>query len=208
MVMKTVIFSLVAVVALCAGVSRTAHAQNVAIIDLKKIFDQHARFQQNYELMKKEVEAAEQDIKGRQEGINTLIKKMNGFKVDSLEYKQHDDAITKMKADLSVLVTQHKKNFARREANIYNTAYVEVMKEVEYFCVQNKIDLVLRFNSDLMGENNIQSSSDPNYVAKQLNKPVVYANMRIDITDIVIKSVNRTQISKQPPGPGGVPRSK
>ncbi len=190
MVMKTVICSLLAAFALSVGASSSAHAQNVAIIDLKKVFDKHTRFQQNYELMKKEVEAAEQDVKSRQETINAQVRKLQALNPNAPEYKAMDEAVTRMKADYSILVTQHKKNFARKEATIYNAAYLEIMKEVEFFCKDKNIDLVLRFNSDLMGEKTDQPSSDPSTVAKQLNKPVVYANLRIDISNIIIERVS------------------
>jgi Skp family chaperone for outer membrane proteins len=205
--MRTVVWSMLAVIALGLGLSRAAGAENpsIAIIDLKKVYDSHTRFQQEYGQLKKEVEAAEGDIKQRQEAINKRIQQLRTLDPASIDYKNLDDAITADKAQLSVLITQHKKEFARKEAKIYHKAYQEILYEVDAFCKQYQIDLVLRFNSDLMGETG-EISSDPNMVARQLNKPVVYANMRIDITNLIIKAVNRGSVGKLPVGPGTINR--
>ena len=205
--MRTVVWSMLAVIALGLGLAPAARAQNIAIIDLKKVYDNHPRFQQDYEAMKKEVENAEADIKMRQEVINKKILQLRTLDNGKPGYKELDDAITADKAQLSVLITQHKKEFARKEAKIYHTAYKEIMYEVEAFCVTYKIDIVLRFNSDLMGETG-EVSSDPNTVARQLNKPVVYANMRIDLTEKIITTIKARYpgVSTKPIGPGALNR--
>ncbi|MBI1899907.1 MAG: OmpH family outer membrane protein [Planctomycetia bacterium] len=207
--MRTVVWSMLAVIALGLGLAPADGAEGpaIAIIDLKKVYDNHPRFQQEYEAMKKEVQNAESDIKMKQEAINKRILVLRTLDPGSQEYKNQDDAITADKAQLSVLITQHKKEFARKEAKIYHKAYQEIMYEVEPFCRKYEIDLVLRFNSDLMAETG-EVSSDPNMVARQLNKPVVYANPRIDLTKTIIDTIKARYpgVSTRPIGPGTINR--
>jgi outer membrane protein len=177
----------------------------VAIIDLSYIFKNHNRFKAMTEGMRAEVLRAEDALKARRTEIESLSKRLNDLgnelRKDSPEYKQLDADLTRKKIDLSTQVSQQKKEFLEKEAKIYYSVYQEVLDEVQYFSERNRISLVLRFNGDPV------SDGDPQEILKQLNKQVVYYNKGIDITPMILDSLN-TQRGPQngaAGGPVGVP---
>lgn len=191
--MKKPVLLAMATAAICFSVAREAQAQ-VAIIDLKYVFDNHMRFKQMTEEMRRSVQAAETDINARKDRINSLIKQLEGVKKGTPDYKQLEDEITQQKADLNALVSNTKREFMRREAKIYYIVYQEIVQEVEYFAQQNRLTLVLRFNGDPIDEN------DPDLVAKHLNKQVVWHHRNIDITGLILDTLNKRQ--------GGIPAAQ
>jgi outer membrane protein len=184
-------------------------AGGVAIIDLSYIFKNHARFKAMTEGMRAEVLRAEDALKASRTEIETLTKRLNDLgnelRKDSPEYKQLDADLTRKKIDLSTQVSQQKKEFLEKEAKIYFSVYQEVIDEVKYFSERNRISLVMRFNGDPV------TDSDPQEILKQLNKSVVYYNAGIDITPMILDSLNRRGAGAGggvgvPPGQG-VPRT-
>ncbi len=199
--MKKPVLLALAVTAMCISGGREALAQ-VAIIDLKYIFDNHMRFKAMTEEMRRSVQGAETDINARKERINNLIKQLNEVNKGKPDYKQLEDEITQQKADLSALVSTTKREFMRREAKIYYIVYQEITQELQHFAQQNRLTLVLRFNGDPIDEN------DPDIVAKHLNKQVVWHHPNIDITGVILKTLNDRYGGANAGGvPGGVPQT-
>ncbi len=182
--MKKPVLLALATAAICLTAAREAQAQ-VAIIDLKYIFDNHIRFKQMTEEMRRSVQAAEADITARRDRINSLIKQLEGVKKGTPDYKQLEDEITQQKADLNALVSNTKREFMRREAKIYYIIYQEIVQEVKYFAEQQRLTLVIRFNGETIDE------SDPDIVAKHLHKQVVWHHPNIDITGIILETLNQ-----------------
>jgi outer membrane protein len=195
--LATVVATLVAI----AGINSTASAQqapgSVAIIDLSYIFKNHTRFKAMTEDMRASVTAAEEQLKKGKTDIDALSKRLvelgNDFRKDSPEYKQLDADITKRKIDLNAAIAIQKKDFLEKEAKIYYSVYSEIIDEVQYFAERNGISLVLRFNGDPAND------SDPQEILKQLNKSVVYYSKRIDITPMVLDSINARNGAGRPP---------
>jgi outer membrane protein len=175
-------------------------AGGVAIIDLSYIFKNHDRFKAMTEGMRNDVLRAEEALKARRTEIETLTKRLNDLgnelRKDSPEYKQLDADLTRKKIDLSTQVSQQKKEFLEKEAKIYFSVYQEVLDEVQYFSERNRISLVMRFNGDPV------TDSDPQEILKQLNKSVVYYNKGIDITPMILDSLNRRGAGAAPQGQG------
>jgi outer membrane protein len=178
-------------------------AGGVAIIDLSYIFKNHERFKAMTEGMRNEVLRAEEALKARRTEIETLTKRVadlgNELRKDSPEYKQLDADLTRKKIDLSAQVSQQKKEFLEKEAKIYFSVYQEVLDEVQYFSERQRISLVMRFNGDPV------TDSDPQEILKQLNKSVVYYNKGIDITPMILDSLNRRGGAGAAPTGQGVP---
>lgn len=177
---------------------------NIAIIDLSYIFKNHNRFKAMTEAMRNDVLRAEENLKGQRTQIESLTKRLNDLgnelRKDSPEYKQLDADLTRKKIDLTTQVSQQKKEFLEKEAKIYYSVYQEVLDEVQYFCERNRISLVLRFNGDPV------SDGDPQEILKQLNKQIVYSNKNIDITPIILNSLNhRAEGAGNVPTTGGQP---
>lgn len=162
-----------------------AEAQSVAILDLSYVFKNHSRFQAMKDNMRQSVEIAESDITNRRNQINELIQSAKDLKSTSAEFKQIDEQVTKLKADLEVQLALQKKRFLGQEADIYYKVYQEILQEVKYYCEQRNITLVLRFNGDPLNERDAET------VLKHLNKPVIWHNPHIDITPHILNVLNQ-----------------
>jgi Skp family chaperone for outer membrane proteins len=186
---------------------RTTAAPQVAIIDLAYIFNNHVKFKALSDDLRRDVEAAENELKNNKTALQKLADSLEGFNRNTPEYRQLEEDITKRSADLQVQVQLQKKTFFEQEAKIYYTVYQEIMEQVKYHADKHGIVLVMRFNGDPLDEN------DPQGIQKELNKAVLYYNKVIDITPIILDAVNpaRTNRGPVPPtanrtsGPQGVP---
>lgn len=187
------------VVACLASISLSAQAQqsagSVAVIDISKIFKQHARFRASLEDMKKDVEAAEAGLRKDAEEIKKMAQDLqspgNPYAAGSPQYKQQEELIATKQAQVQLKMNLQKKEFMEREAKIYYNVYTEIEAEVKRFATRYNINLVLRYNDIDMSPDNRQQ------VLAGVNRAVVYQN-NIDITDDILRVLN------PPTGGGGV----
>jgi Skp family chaperone for outer membrane proteins len=151
----------------------------IALLDISYIFDKLPRFKQMLEEMKADVDRAEQEVKVERDAIKKLMDRLEGFK-GTPDYKAMEEEVAKRQGDLAVRINLQKKDFMLREAKIYHNVYKEVQQETEYYCAQNGIDVVLRFNGDPV------DVDKPDSVLAFINRPVVtYARDR-DITKPIL----------------------
>ena len=202
--MKTslVIATLVSVAALNFLQAQTRPAgavagQGIAVIDISYIFKNHARFKQSMEYMKRDVLAAEETLKKERDLVNQMIEKLKDFKPGTPDYKKLEEDITHRQSDFNVRASLQKKEFLEREAKVYTNIYKEISDEVGYYSDKNGIALVLRFNGDPVDANNRNS------VLNEINKPIVYQRGGIDITPIILDTLNRRGPAANTAGPTG-----
>jgi len=163
----------------------TVPPPTVAIIDINRIFKDLVRFKGMTDAMKAEVEQAETQVKAEGEELQNLANQLKEMKPGSPEYKRLDETLTTRNAQLTARIRTQRTEFQQREAQIMYTVYREIVDEVRGFADHNGINLVLRFNGEP------PDSSVPQDVLRELNKPVVYYNAQIDITQYVLDSLNR-----------------
>jgi Skp family chaperone for outer membrane proteins len=183
-----------------------AAAPNIALLDVSYIFKNHPKFKNMMDEMKSDVENAEANVNRERETLRKLVEQIDGFRKGTPDYKSMEEEIARREADLSVKVQLQRKEFLLREAKIYHTVYQEISQEVDYYCANKGIDMVLRFNGDPVDENK------PDSVLSNINKPVVYYNKNHDITPIILDSLvkrgggaapgNQNQMTRPPVRPG------
>ncbi len=191
-----------AVFAVGQGVGRPAApmqtAPSIALIDISFIFKNHARFKQMMASMKGEVEQAEARIKQQNEQIRSWVDQLKNEKPGTQQYKQLEEAIAKARADMQVQMSLQRKEFLGKEAKIYHTVYQEIEQVVRYYATQNNIVAVLRFNGEPVDPDN------PEAILRDLNKPVVWHADGLDITNLVLETLNRSAAQTATPRqPGG-----
>lgn len=157
----------------------------VAIIDLNRIFKDLVRFKAMSEQMKADVEQAEAAVKGEGAELQKLADQLKEMKPGSPDYKALDENLTTRNAQLTARIRTQRTEFQQREAQIMYTIYREISDEIKNFAVHNGINLVLRFNGEPPDVN------VPQDVLREVNKPVVYYNAQIDITQYILDSLNR-----------------
>jgi Skp family chaperone for outer membrane proteins len=188
------------------GQAAPAAGPRLALLDVSRIFKNHERFKGMMNDMKAAVEQAEADVKREREEMGKLAEQLQEFKKGTANYKQLEEDLAKRQADLTVRVSLRKNEFLAREAKIYHAVYQEILQATDYFCKQNRIDMVLRFNGDPV------DVEKPESVLTWINKPVVWYDRGLDITDAILADLNRNSPApanaRQPATRPGVPFSR
>ncbi len=158
----------------------------LALIDITAIFKTHPRFKQMMEDMKRDVQAAENRVKAERDAINKLATEaLPALNKGTQQYAEMEEQIANRQAKLAVNVNRYKGEFFQREAMIYHTVYQEILQATDYFCKQRGIDMVLRFDGEQV------DVQQPNSVMKFINRPVVWYDPGLDITNFILQDVNR-----------------
>ena len=162
----------------------TPRASRVAVIDITEVFLNHKRFKAKMDEIKKEIEAFDQVLRGKRKQINDLITELQEYKAGSKAYEDGEKRVAKLQADLQVEMQLKRKRILTREAQVYHSAYGEVLAQVSAFSQRHNIDLVLRFDSKPIDPTKRDS------VLKGVNRAVVYQKS-MDITKFILDNLNR-----------------
>ncbi|NOY42929.1 MAG: OmpH family outer membrane protein [Planctomycetes bacterium] len=167
-----------------AGPSANASRYGIAVVDVSYIFKEFQQFRTAMDGMKKEMEAAEGQLKAERDAVQAKEEQRKQYKPGSPEDKQLDEEIARAKADFNLKAGRIRKDFLEREAKVYYQTYMQVSNAVQHYAQQHNIGLVIRFNGDPVDPNRRES------VLQAINKPVVAQN-NIDITPDVLALLNR-----------------
>lgn len=172
--------------------------QTIALLDVTYIFKNHARFKSMMEEMKADVQRAENQVKTERDNLAKAAEDLQAtYRKGTPEYKNAEEALANRQAKLTVDVNRQKNEFLQREAKIYNTVYQEVWQATDYYCKQNGIDMVVRFNGDPV------DVERPDSVLARINQQVVWYQGRVDITPAILRDLNRPPAVN--PGPASRP---
>jgi Skp family chaperone for outer membrane proteins len=165
---------------------QTGTGPRLALIDVSRIFKSHSRFKLQMEELKRNVQAAENKVRQEREEITKLATEvLPTFQKGTQQYSEMEEQIADRQAKLAVAVNRQKNDFLQSEATTYHNVYQEIWQATDYFCRQNSIDMVLRFNGEPV---DVQR---PDSVLTFINKPVVWYDPGLDITEAILRDVNR-----------------
>jgi Skp family chaperone for outer membrane proteins len=183
-------------------VSPTPQRATVVVIDLGAVFKQHNRFNQEMEVMKKDVADFENFLRDQGERVNKLREQLKQYNPGTPDYNLLEKKIHQTIADLQVESQLKRKQFMEQEAKLYYNVYDEVTRAVARFANENGISLVLRYNSDPI------DPADRASVLAGVNNPIVFQR-NLDITGIIVEYVNRNSTAGKtvPAGPQ-IPRPR
>ena len=158
---------------------------NIAVLDMTRVFKEHARFKSLQDSMKAEVQGIDGALKKENDVIRDMAEDLRQFNIGTPEYTRLDSEITNRKAKLQADVQLQRKKLMLREAEMFHSVYEEVSREVEAIAQSRGLLMVVQY---------AETKSDPgrpDSVMQNLNKQVVWHSQSIDITDEVIARVNR-----------------
>lgn len=193
--------------AFAQGPVPTAQRATVVVLDVGAVFKQHNRFEQQMEIMKKEVADFENYIRQERDRVVKLNESLKDYNPGTPNYKQLEKQITQLQSDLQVEMQLKRRRFMEQEAKLYFNVYTEVKNAVAWFANEYGISLVLRYNSEDIDPSDRQS------VLAGVNSPIVFQR-ELDITAHIIKKVNegsltpgvRENIGRRPALPPTRPR--
>ena len=156
----------------------------VALVDLTKVFAEHTAFKGKVEAMRGEVEEAEKELKARKEEIDKAAAALETLPMGSEKRAEAEKKAALDMQTLQVGVNSQKAKFMEQEAQIYLETYESVLAIIDAYAAEQRIDLVLRFNSDKPDlRQNLQG------VMQHLNRQVLYQK-GIDLTDEIVRRTN------------------
>lgn len=157
----------------------------VALADLTKVFKEHQGFNKQVELMRIDVQEAEQRLKVRKEAIDQAAAAAQKEPAGSVKRTEAEEKLRLDQQTLQTEVNVQKAKFMERESLIYLETYQSVLAIIDAYAAEQKIDLVLRFNGDPIGDRqNLQN------VMQQLNRQVIFHEKGLDITDELVRRAN------------------
>ncbi|WP_158265224.1 OmpH family outer membrane protein [Blastopirellula marina] len=195
----------VALAAFCQAApawAQQAGSGNIAVIDIPVIFKNHDLFKRQMDELKESVTAAEAAVNKERETMKSMVDQLQTYKAGTPEYKQMEEKLAKLQADLQVKVGMQKKEIMEKEARIYYNTYNQVKQVVAQFAQRYNITLVLNFNSNDIDPTSRQS------VHEGVNRPVIYQN-NINITGDILQMLNTgVQSTARGPATSEIPRGR
>jgi Skp family chaperone for outer membrane proteins len=167
-----------------AAQAQTAPRGNVALLDVNYIFKNHTRFKAMMADMKAEAERVEQQLKAQRDQIQGQQELLKGLKPGSSDYKTREQDIARQLADLNIQAQVQQKEFVLKQARIYHETYQEIQQIVAYYAAQQGYVAVIKFNGDAVDQEN------PDDVLRFINQDVVWFNQTLDITPVILKTMN------------------
>jgi len=163
----------------------------IALLDVSYIFKNYTRFKAMMSEMKADVDRAEAAVKKERERLMGAAERLKELRQGTPDYKTLEESLTKESAEVQARIQLQKKEFLQKEARIYYMVYQEISQEADYYCRNNGIDMVLRFNGDPV------DVDKPDDVLRDINKPVIWYAKDRDITPIILDALNRRVMTPQ-----------
>ena len=140
------------------------------------------------------MKAFDSQIGTRRDSLKTEAAKLKGLKVGSPEYTANENELASMDTKLRLDITRARKEFAEKQAKVYYNNYTLISDVVKRIAEFNKINMVLRYNSEEMDLDNPQS------VMMGVMKPIVYYDAQIDLTKPVMQYLEQmnAQVAGRP----------
>ena len=180
-----------------ASSSEVEVPHKVALIDMGRVFKEYKKIDVLKEDWKAEFQVNEDNAKKQTAQIQQVIEEMKEFKPGSADYINREKKQTDLAARLGAFKQTAQRELLRKEAELLKTVYLETMDVVERISKKYGITLVMRFNSDTF------EGEDMNKMQSVMNRVIVYHREEDDLTDSVIRQLNRQFDNGQPKAAGG-----
>ncbi len=166
---------------------------NVAVIDIKFIFENYKSFKVAMDTIKKDYDAFEAEVRGVEANLRKQIEQLKSMPAGSPEFKQLEQQVATTRTQVQLDINNKQKERVEEEARIYHNAYQTLELEIKKMSDRYGIDLVLQFSSAEI------DPTKPDTVIRGLNRLVVFHN-QLDITPNILQELNRNA-PQQPVAP-------
>jgi outer membrane protein len=154
-------------------------------IDMDAVFKGYEKV----EFIRKQIEAEANLKKGELSKImaqaQQIAKEMESLQQGSPDFKERDSKLTKLRVELDGAREQAQREFAGREADALATIHKEIQAMVEAVAKYNHMTYVVRISNEPI------TGGDPNSVLAAMSRAVVYSDPSTDITQVVVRMLNK-----------------
>lgn len=165
----------------------SSQPHKVGLIDVGHIFSNYAKLKDRREALTKEIEASDGELKKIQEEIQGIQAQLKNVTKGSDAATQMEQQLTELNAAGQAKMQNLRREFTRKEVQMYKEIYDEVQVLVQQYAEYHKYTLVLRYQREPEAEG---SADDPNRVMGRVNQLVVY-HQGDDITDTILAYLNK-----------------
>lgn len=165
---------------------------SIALIDMGYVFKNSALFNTRRRELQEELARFTRQDQKRAEHIKALQKSVKSAEAGSEERQSLNLELIKRTADYQALQVTKKQDFAKREAEIFKSIYLDVQSLVETFAREQDISLVIRFDRGEVSE--IEDAAES---LKRMNRQIVYYDPALDISEEILERLNRLHATKQ-----------
>ena len=171
----------------------TASAQNqntpkptvIAVVDVARILKEHPGIKAQVEKVTSDLQNYDAQFKKEQDDLKAAVEYLKQLEPGSVDYAKQEEKIANMDSRLRLEMNRKRKEVVDAEARIYFDNYSRIAEAVKLIAEYNKIDLVLRYNSEAMELENQES------VIRGVMKNVVYHKESLDITAAVMQVLDQ-----------------
>lgn len=175
-----------------ATASQAEAPHKVALIDMGRVFKEYKKIEVLKEDWKSEFQVNEDNAKKLTAQVQQVSEQMKEFKPGTTEHIKLEKQQTDLAAKLGAFKQTAQRELLRKEAELLKTVYLETMDVVEKFADRFGYTLVMRFNSDTF------EGEDMSKMQLVMNRVIVFHRAEDDLTDGVIKYLNRQFENGQP----------
>lgn len=165
------------------GMSQTSQNAGVALIDLGVLMEGNRRFVEAMESVADDTLQLEQQVRREHAQLQRRLRRLQDLEAGSSAWRREEKAIADAKSALQSRAALDKSRLLRRETQVYAECYGELQVELEAYCRQHGIALVLRYDSRPV------EWSEGAALRDGLQRTVVYQSQR-DITLPLLQIVN------------------
>jgi RNA polymerase sigma factor (sigma-70 family) len=162
-----------------------ASAATIGSIDLDAVFKRYAKVRRVHELL----DAARNDASDRladlENEAKTIVERMQRLAPGSADYVASEEKVVILRQRRESERDRSERDITRRQAREMATLFGEIQETITSVARAKGLDTVVKVSPGP------QPDADPNTVHAALNRSVLYANPRNDITDEVIRELNR-----------------
>jgi Skp family chaperone for outer membrane proteins len=159
----------------------------VAVVDVKRIFQDDGDFKNAMEKLRGDVEAYQKEAVVRQTEITSLQQKLKAMKPGSPERDKAQLLLARLQTELKLTNERRQQELVRREAALYGDTYTKITAAVSRYAKAHRIGLVVRSDQQEIDPSNSKS------VLGAVNRIVVYQD-NLDITEAILKELNSSEI--------------
>ena len=171
----------------------------VAVVDVAYIFKNHPGIKAQVARVEGDLKAYDAELKVKREQLQSTAAKLKTLSPGSPEYASLEEQFAGMDSKLRLEMARKRKELADAEAKIYYENYQQIAAGVKFLANHYKINLVLRYNSEDMKQENGES------VIRGVMKNIVYHDDSLDMTPGVMQYLDRA--IPVPPGVATGPAS-
>lgn len=153
-------------------------------VDMTAVFKGYDKVKASAEEFRASVETKKKDLMKFMSEAQQEQEMLAKLAPGTVDYKKHEDRITQLKAQHEALREQSEREFTLREAEMLATLYKEIQAMVSRVAQYRGMTYVMRVSNDPI------TGSNPNSAMMAIERTVVYADSRNDVTNDVIYNLN------------------